>query len=56
MTRWIASIKTLWTEPKRAPALRIFLLTVFYLAVFATLAALYGPGHFHNPGFVYQDF
>jgi hypothetical protein len=56
MIRWIASIKTLWTEPERAPALWIFPLTVFDLAVFATLAALYGPGHFHNPGFVYQDF
>ena len=56
MTRWIAAIQTLWTEPKRPPVLRISLLTVFYLAVFATLAALYGPGHFHNPGFVYQGF
>ena len=49
MRRWIASVRELCTEPKRAPALRIFLLTVFYLAV-------YGPGHFRNPGFVYQDF
>jgi hypothetical protein len=56
MRHWIGSVRALWAEPKRVPALRIFLLTVFYLAVFAGLAALYGPGHFHNPGFVYQDF
>jgi hypothetical protein len=56
MRRWIASVRELWAEPKSATALRIFLLTVFYLTVFAGLAALYGPGHFRNPGFVYQDF
>jgi len=56
MRHWIASARALWTEPEKAPALRILLLTIFYLAVFASLAALYGPGHFRNPGFVYQDF
>jgi hypothetical protein len=54
--RSIASITALWTEPGRAPALRIVLLTAFYFAVFAGLVVLYGRGHFRAPRFVYQDF
>ena len=54
--RSIASITALWTEPGRAPAVRIVLLTAFYLGVFAGLVALYGGGHFRPPRFVYQDF
>jgi len=54
--RWIASITALWTEPVRAPALRIVLLAVFYLAVFVSLVVLYGPGDYPTPRFVYQDF
>jgi hypothetical protein len=54
--RSIVSITALWTEPGKAPGLRIFLLTAFYLAVFVGLVVLYGPGHFRAPRFVYQDF
>jgi len=54
--RSIASITVLWTEPERAPALRIVLLTAFYLAVFVGLVVLYGRGDFRAPRFVYQDF
>ena len=49
--RSTASITTLWTEPQRAPGLRIVLLTAFYLAVFADLVVLYGRGNFRAPPF-----
>jgi hypothetical protein len=38
------------------PGLRWALLTAYYLAVIAALAALYGPGRFTPPPFVYQGF
>ncbi len=35
---------------------RIFLITVYYLAIIAGLVVLYGKGDFSTPDFVYQGF
>ena len=54
--RWIASITTLPSDLAARPAVALTLLTLFYLIVLAGLVALYGPGDFSTPSFVYQDF
>ena len=38
------------------PAARTALLAVYYLAIIATLVAMYGRGNFETPEFVYQEF
>lgn len=43
-----------WLEAR--PQLRVVLLTLYYLAIIATLVMLYGRGDFSTPAFVYQEF
>ncbi|RYD81598.1 MAG: teichoic acid D-Ala incorporation-associated protein DltX [Verrucomicrobiaceae bacterium] len=38
------------------PRARLFVLTLYYLAIIAALLALYGRGDFSTPAFVYQEF
>ena len=38
------------------PALRLLVLTLYYLAIFAGLVCLYGKGDFSTPSFIYQNF
>jgi len=38
------------------PRGRLVLMTIYYLAVIATLLAMYGRGNFETPEFVYQEF
>lgn len=43
-----------WLEAH--PRTRVALLTLYYLAVIATLLVMYGRGNFDTPEFVYQEF
>ncbi|MEQ1851286.1 MAG: teichoic acid D-Ala incorporation-associated protein DltX [Chthoniobacteraceae bacterium] len=38
------------------PRARLALLTLYYFAIVAALAAMYGRGNFETPEFVYQEF
>jgi hypothetical protein len=38
------------------PVLRIFALTVYYLAIILALIIMYGRGDFSTPPFIYQGF
>ena len=44
------------TVPASAPALRCAVRTLWYLAILAALAALYGGGDAPTTGFIYQAF
>jgi hypothetical protein len=52
----IASITTICTDLASQPRMRVAGLTLFYVAVLASLVALYGRGDFSTPSFIYQDF
>jgi hypothetical protein len=38
------------------PRTKVTLLTLYYLAIIATLLLMYGRGNFQTPEFIYQDF
>ena len=38
------------------PRVRFVALTLYYLGILAGLVALYGPGDFSTPPFIYQNF
>lgn len=38
------------------PTTRVVMLTLYYLAIIATLVGIYGRGDFSTPPFVYQEF
>lgn len=43
-----------WLDAR--PRARVALLTLYYLAIIATLFVMYGRGNFETPEFVYQEF
>lgn len=52
-----------WTEiPRRASAawemdaVRLIVLTAYYLAIIVALVAIYGGSHYKPPPFIYQGF
>lgn len=38
------------------PAVKIFALTIWYLAIIIVLVVMYGKGNFATPTFIYQAF
>lgn len=46
------SITTLFVNP----GLRLFLLTLYYLAIILGLILMYGRGDFSTPPYIYQGF
>jgi hypothetical protein len=50
--RWTNSAATL----ARSPAVRVAVLTLYYLSVLAALLILQGRGQFKSPPFIYQGF
>jgi hypothetical protein len=59
-----APAKAPWSVPgweiyqrlARNPWLRFVVLTLYYLAIIATLVVMYGRGDFSTPPFIYQGF
>lgn len=50
--RWILSITALYNNP----GVRVFILTLYYLAIILGLIVMYGRGDFSTPPFIYQGF